>query len=87
MLKAAASAYPEIAALSTIFILLVFAWFVLISDADIAEKLVLAVICAIAALLPQVVTGSGLLAAIGQGMLGVYVCLRMTYLRAKAQQH
>ena len=51
--------------MSTIFILLVFAWFVLVSDADITEKLVLAVICAIAALLPLVVAGSGLLAAIG----------------------
>ncbi len=63
--------------MSTIFILIVFAWFVLVSDADIAEKLVLAVLCAVAALL----------AAVGQGVIGIYVCLRMTYLRAKAQQH
>lgn len=73
--------------MSTIFILIVFAWFVLVSDADIAEKLVLAVLCAVAALLPLVVPGTALLAAVGQGVIGIYVCLRMTYLRAKAQQH
>jgi len=67
------------------FILIVFAWFVLVSDADVAEKLVLAVLCAVAALLPLVAPGARLPAAIGQGALGVYVCLRMTYLRAKTR--
>lgn len=71
--------------MSTIFILIVFAWFVLVSDADVTEKLVLAALCAVAALLPLAVPGSGLQAAIGQGALGVYVCLRMTYLRAIAR--
>lgn len=71
--------------MSTIFILIVFAWFVLVSDADVTEKLVLAALCAVAALLPLVVPGFGLPAAIGQGVLGVYVCLRMTYLRAIAR--
>ena len=71
--------------MSTVFVLIVFAWFVLVSDADVTEKLVLAALCAVAALLPLAVPGSGLPAAIGQGALGVYVCLRMTYLRAKAR--
>ncbi len=71
--------------MSTVFVLIVFAWFVLVSDADVTEKLVLAALCAVAALLPLAVPASGLLAAVGQGALGVYVCLRMTYLRAKAR--
>jgi uncharacterized MnhB-related membrane protein len=70
--------------MATLFILIVFAYFVATSDASIAEKLVLAVLCAMTALLPIFVADAALPAAIAQGVLGVYVCLRMTYLRAKA---
>lgn len=70
--------------MATLFILIVFAYFVIVSDAGAVEKLVLAALCAIAALLPMFVANTALPAAIAQGLLGVYVCLRMTYLRAKA---
>ena len=70
--------------MATIFILLIFAYFVMVCDASLIEKLVLAALCATAALLPLFVANAALLAAIAQGALGVYVCLRMTYLRAKA---
>ena len=70
--------------MATLFILIVFAYFVIVSDAGAVEKLVLAALCAIAALLPMFVASAALPAAIAQGLLGVYVCLRMTYLRAKA---
>ena len=69
--------------MATMFILIVLAYFVIVSDASTVEKLVLAVLCAIAALLPMLVANTALSAAIVQGALGVYVCLRMTYLRAK----
>ena len=69
--------------MATMFILIVFAYFVIVSDASTAEKLVLAVLCAIAALLPMFVASTAIPAAIAQGVLGVYVCLRMTYLRAQ----
>ncbi len=65
------------------FILIVLAYFVMVSDASMVEKLSLAVLCAIAALLPMSVANTALPAAIVQGALGVYICLRMTYLRAK----
>ena len=70
--------------MATMFILLVLAWFVIVSEAGVWEKLVLAVLCGIAALLPMFAENTRLPAAVGQGALGVYVCLRMTYLRAKA---
>ncbi len=70
--------------MATIFILLIFAYFVLVCDASLAEKLVLSALCGMAALLPMLVANAALPAAIAQGALGVYVCLRMTYLRAKA---
>ena len=69
--------------MATMFILIVFAYFVIVSDASTAEKPVLAVLCAISALLPMFLANTALPAAIAQGLLGVYVCLRMTYLRAK----
>ena len=70
--------------MATMFILIVFGYFVIVSDASTLEKLVLAVLCAMTALLPMFVADAVLPAAIAQGLLGVYVCLRMTYLRAKA---
>ena len=66
------------------FILLVLAYFVIVVDVSIAEKLVLAALCAGASLFPMLVENSHVLAAVMQGVLGVYVCLRMTYIRAKA---
>ena len=69
--------------MATMFILIVFAYFVITSDANVGEKLVLAALCALAALVPMFVANTALPAAIAQGALGVYVCLRMTYLRAK----
>ena len=68
--------------MATMFILLVLAWFVIVSEASVLEKLVLAVLCGIAALLPMFAENTRLPAAVGQGALGVYVCLRMTYLHA-----
>ena len=70
--------------MATMFILIVFAYFVITSDASVGEKLVLAALCAVAALVPMFVADVALPAAIAQGGIGVYVCLRMTYLRAKA---
>lgn len=70
--------------MATMFILLVLAWFVIVSEASVLEKLVLAGLCGIAALLPMFAENMRLPAAIGQGVLGVYVCLRMTYLRTSA---
>ena len=69
--------------MATAFVLIVLAYFVIVCDASTAEKLVLALLCGIAALLPIFVENSGLPAAIAQGALGVYVCLRMTYTRAQ----
>ena len=69
--------------MATIFILLVLPYFVVVCDVSIAEKLVLAALCAGASLLPMFVENSSLPAAIAQGALGVYVCLRMTYTRVQ----
>ena len=65
------------------FILLVLAYFVIVADASVAEKLVLAVLCGATAVAPMVAEFLRLPAAIAQGALGVYVCLRMTYTRAQ----
>ena len=69
--------------MATMFILIVLAYFVIVSDVSVAEKLVLAMLCGIAALLPMFVASTAIPAAIAQGGFGVYVCLRMTYLRAQ----
>ena len=69
--------------MATMFILLVLAYFVIVTDVSVIEKLVLAVLCGAAALTPTVVEDTGLAAAIAQAALGVYVCLRMTYVRAQ----
>lgn len=70
--------------MATMLVQIVFMWFVLVSDAGIIEKLVLAVLCAFVALAPLAAERTRLLSAIAQGGIGVYICLRMTYLRAKA---
>ena len=70
--------------MATMFILLVLAYFVIVTDVSVFEKIVLAVLCGAAALIPTWVEGTTLAAAIAQAALGVYVCLRMTYVRAKA---
>lgn len=70
--------------MATMFILLVLAYFVIVTDVSVVEKLVLAILCGAAALLPTFIQDAALPAAIAQAALGVYVCLRMTYVRAKA---
>ena len=70
--------------MTTLFILLVLAYFVIVTDVGVVEKLVLSIICGAAALVPTLVEGSALTAAIVQAAFGIYVCLRMTYVRAKA---
>ena len=69
--------------MATMFILLVLAYFVIVTDVSVVEKLVLAILCGAAALLPTLVEGAALPAAIAQAALGIYVCLRMTYVRAQ----
>jgi uncharacterized MnhB-related membrane protein len=70
--------------MATLFILLVLAYFVIVSDVGTFEKFVVAMLCGAVALLPTFVESTRLPAAIAQGVFGVYVCLRMTYVRAKA---
>jgi hypothetical protein len=70
---------------STIFILLVFAYFVLRFDGAIIEKLVLLALIAIAALLPLASPATialRLICAIAQGAIGVYIVIRMHYLKS-----
>jgi hypothetical protein len=70
--------------MATMFILVVLAYFVIVSDVSTLEKFVVAMLSGIVALLPNFIESSRLPAAIAQGVIGVYVCLRMTYVRAKA---
>lgn len=70
--------------MSTIFILIVFAYFVIRFDVSVLEKLLLLVLVGIAALLPLASPGSIALrvaCAIGQGAIGVYIVIRMHYLK------
>ncbi len=69
--------------MATMFILLILAYFVIVIDVSVVEKLILAILCGACALIPTFVEGTALPAAIAQAGLGVYVCLRMTYVRAK----
>ena len=69
--------------MATLFILLVLAYFVIAIDVSVIEKLVLAVLCGAAALIPSAFESTALAAAIAQAVLGVYICLRMTYARAQ----
>ena len=69
--------------MATMFILLVLAYFVIVTDVSVIEKLVLAIFCGAAALVPTFIEAAALPAAIAQAVLGVYVCLRMTYVRAQ----
>ena len=69
--------------MATLFILLVLAYFVIVTDVSVIEKLVLAVLCGAAALVPLAFESTALAAAIAQAALGVYICLRMTYARAQ----
>ena len=70
--------------MATIFILIVLAYFVIVSDVSTIEKFVVTLLWGIVALLPNFIESSRLFAAIAQGAIGVYVCLRMTYVRSKA---
>lgn len=71
--------------MATFFILLVLAYFVVTSDASQLEKLVAFAVGGAASLLPLVLGDYRIAAALAQGIVGVYVVLRMTYLRAKDQ--
>jgi hypothetical protein len=70
---------------ATIFILLVIAYFVITSDASLPEKLIVFAVGGASSLLPLAAGDYRVLAAVTQGAIGVYVVLRMTYLRAKDQ--
>jgi hypothetical protein len=70
--------------MSTIFILIVFAYFVIRFDVNVLEKLALLVLIGIAALLPIASPNSVALrvaCAVGQGAVGVYIVIRMHYLK------
>jgi hypothetical protein len=70
--------------MSTILILIVFAYFVIRFDVDVRENLVLLALIGIAALLPLASPGSIALrvaCAIAQGAIGVYIVIRMHYLK------
>ena len=69
--------------MAAMFILLVLAYFVIVTDVSVVEKLVLAVLACACALIPALIEGTALPAAIAQAALGVYACLRMTYTRAQ----
>jgi hypothetical protein len=70
---------------STIFILLVFAYFVIRFDVSVIEKLVLLALIAIASMLPLTSPATVALrvaCAIAQGIIGVYIVFRMHYLKS-----
>jgi uncharacterized membrane protein len=68
--------------MATMFILLVLAYFVIRFDVSVIEKLVLATTVSAFALAPFVLPTINIAAAIGQGVIGIYIVLRMHYLRA-----
>jgi hypothetical protein len=68
--------------MATMFILLVLAYFVIRFDTSIVEKLVLASLVGALSLAPIAFPATHLAAAIGQGAIGIYIVLRMHYLRA-----
>jgi uncharacterized MnhB-related membrane protein len=72
--------------MATIFILSVFAYFVLKYDVHVIEKLVLLALIATAALLPLTWPQARVACAVAQGFFGVYIVLRMHYLRAAEQR-
>jgi uncharacterized membrane protein len=63
------------------FILIVFAYYVLRYDVSVVEKLVLTLLIAIAALLPMTWPQASVACAIAQGVFGIYIVLRMHYER------
>ncbi len=68
--------------MATIFILSVFAYFVLKYDVDVIEKLVLLALIG-ASTLPMIAWPETRIAcAVAQGLLGTYIVLRMHYVRA-----
>lgn len=70
--------------MSTIFVLLVFAYFVIRFEVEILEKVVLLALIAVAALLPLAIPNVPAVrigAAIAQGIIGVFITLRMHYLK------
>ncbi len=72
--------------MATIFILLVLAYYVIRFDVSIMEKIMLTTLVSAFALAPvalgNVSSVMPIIAAIGQGVIGIYIVLRMHYLRA-----
>jgi hypothetical protein len=68
--------------MATMFILIVLAFYVIRFDVRVVEKLVLTLLIGIAALLPLVWPESRIACAIAQGLIGVFIVLRMHYERA-----
>jgi hypothetical protein len=67
---------------STIFILLVFAYYVVRYDVSMVEKISLTVFVGMVALLPLAWPETRIASAVVQGFFGAYIVLRMHYLRA-----
>ncbi len=70
--------------MSTIFVLLVFAYFVIRFEVEILEKIVLLVLISVVSLLPLALPNMPeirLCAAIAQGAIGIFITLRMHYLK------
>jgi hypothetical protein len=68
------------------FILLVFIYFVVKYDVSIVEKLVLLLLIGAASLAPIAWPEGRVVCAVAQGLLGVYIVLRMHYLRASEKR-
>jgi hypothetical protein len=64
------------------FILLVFVYFVVKYDVSIVEKLVLLLLIGAVALAPLAWAHLRVASAVVQGLFGVYIVLRMHYIRA-----
>jgi hypothetical protein len=67
---------------ATIFILIVFAYFVVKYEVSVIEKLVLMMLIGAVSLAPLAWPDLRVASAVAQGLFGVYIVLRMHYLRA-----
>jgi hypothetical protein len=71
---------------ATMFVLIVFAYFVVKYDVSIVEKIVLMLLLGFVSLAPLAWADARVACAIVQGVLGVYVVLRMYYKRANEKR-
>jgi hypothetical protein len=67
--------------MATLFILLVLAYFLIKTEVNLIEKLVLSTAVVAFAFAPIAWPAVSIAAAIGQGVIGIYIVLRMHYLR------